>query len=729
MASSAEENVPWFLQYGFSVRFPSHPALNMSDEEFAVFLKNDVGGREQEPVDVTMEGGADSGPGSDNIIPTQNKDKAYKSSSDALVDLFTELEEVVSGPRLGELLDAAWAHDSLSTLKIIFNSRSIHLGKGSRVGFYRCAGWLAQHHPLSLITNLQWLSRPIIEKKIAEGEKDDEKMVLVDVRHALDQDEDPAAAHDVVNGVAHGYWKDLLNLLALAANDKLDVLACPRDVLNVTQESESGRRGAKEAKDMRHKIRDQRQAKAIKKFGSDAVYRGLHLAITRLFAIQLRKDLGALQGSDAVAKRRISLCAKWAPSHEKFHDRHTYVVSSIAEALHPMPNLQSLLDEDPSLSGDANKKRETYLRHVREEYRKSTSSLRAHLDVVERHLTAKTYSKIKYDRVPSIAMNKYLPTFIKRDPEGFETYTDKVAEGEARISGATLLPSTLIQGVKRISRGNAASEIKKKVLDGQWKSLVQRIKDSGTLESCIAVCDVSGSMGFPCFPDGTTPMESSIGLSLLIAEVAKPPFKGTFITFSSEPEIVTVDLSQTLFDKYEKICRSNWGAGTDLVKVFEEILLPRAKSHGVNSEDMVKRVFIFSDMHFDEAEEGDTSWSSSYERISAKYEEAGYKMPELVYWNLAGGDLEKSTGDAVAPKPVTVDEVGTAMVSGYSQGMLKVFLSNGSFDEAGDEEIVDEEMADGESVNVSKQKKPIGADETVKKAISHRAYAMLEVVD
>ena len=32
-------------------------------------------------------------------------------------------------------------------------------------------------------------------------------------------------------------------------------------------------------------------------------------------------------------------------------------------------------------------------------------------------------------------------------------------------------------------------------------------------------------------------MDSSLGLSVLLAEVTKPPFGGQFITFSSRPEM------------------------------------------------------------------------------------------------------------------------------------------------------------------------------------------------
>ena len=742
---------PWFLKYGFSVRFPTHPALTMSDGEFAKFIESDLHpqevSKEVEMKDLPTEKEAQSGasaPGQPfmkallserhppqlgpNMTVTENLDPTHATAGNPLVDLFFDLENTVQGPRLKEILDAAWAYDPLATLKIIFNSRSIHLGKGSRISFYMSAGWLAKNHPRTLLNNLRWISRPIIEKKASAegtspGEGDEDAMVIVSAEDASGEI-DETATHDVPNGVAHGYWKDLLNLLALSANGVLDAETSPRTILNITDKQSRGTE--EEARAKRHEIRDERHSRAIEKFNSDAFHRALHLTVARLFAAQLRKDLDLLHSSDARAKRKISLCAKWAPSHERFHDRHTIIVSSIAEILHPMPNLQALLENDAALAGDANKQREIYLRHVREEYRKSISALRKHLDIVERNLSAKAYANIKYDRIPSAAMNRYVDVFIKRDEERFVAYSERVASGKAKISGATLLPSVLVKDAGLRYQVKKQNVVKQKIIDGQWKALVQRIKDSGSLESSIAVCDVSGSMFSPELADKTVPLHSAIGLSLLIAEVAKPPFNGAFITFSESPSVCQIDLSQTFSEKISFMSRADWGMSTNFVGVFEDLILPMAKSNNLKQEDMVKRVFVFSDMHFNHASGRPHVWSTSYERVVGKFKEAGYEMPELVFWNLAGG---RGHG---APKPVTSDEPGTALVSGYSQGMLKVFLDGGGFEDPAEEEtIVAEETADadGGAVKVTKEQKKTDPASLVKKAISHKSYSMLEVVD
>ncbi|KAL7911785.1 hypothetical protein GGI35DRAFT_298767 [Trichoderma velutinum] len=868
--------VPWFLKTSYPVLFPTHDALFKSPAAFDSYLSDELRGeygvmsmeslKMEDSMDgITLDGEEKESSKPDrkkedeeflNRMLTENSDVAFRSTQNALVDLFFELEEVVSGPRLKELLDAAWAVHPLITLKIIFNARSIHLGKSSKNVFYRAAGWLAQNHPLTLVGNLRWLSRPIIEKKIKK--EGDEGFVNVEKREG---DENAVDQYDVRHGVSHGYWKDLLNILVLAMEKKLDVLEDPRDVLNVedvdvknsvlarrrkkkagvsssTREKrsrggqsvmsakraaaiEAAKQRAK-AKAMRakpnrhileeqtvrignpefaqqvaafeeyqagaeaarlravkrelnvtdkthaleketvrarnlklakHRERDDRHAASMDRFNTNAVYRTLHVTVARLFAEQLHTDLAALRDSDPKAKRGISLCAKWAPSHGNFHDRHTSIISSIAEILYPRESLASVVSASDS--------REIYLRYAREQYRKDVSALRKHLEVVERDISASTFDKIKYERLPSIAMKNYTRLFIEKDLDRFQEYVGKVAEGKANISGAVLLPSTLVcnalsSGVslpklKNLNQqellNRAMREIGAKVADGQWKTLVQRIKDSGTLSSCIAICDVSGSMSSPTFKDGTTPMHSAVGLSLLVAEVTEQPFGGKFITFHSQPEMKTVDMSKTFPEKIREIMGADWGMSTDFVAVFEKLILPMAVENGLKQEDMVKRVFVFSDMQFNAAESSYTyyetggprpTWSSSYERIKSKYEEHGYEMPELVFWNLAGGraGYHGAGGDDTAPKPVLAGEAGTALVSGYSQGLLKVFMDNGMFEAEEEEEEEpevkdedDDEDEDMVEITAKPKKAKTNPLATVKKAISHKAYDMLKVMD
>ncbi|MCJ1247575.1 hypothetical protein MMC30_004789 [Trapelia coarctata] len=691
----------------------------------------------------------------DNKMYTENMGVTNSSTNSSLLDLFSELEKTVTGERLQELLQAAWKEDPLATLKIVWNARSIHLGKGEQDSFYRCLGWIKNEHPKTVLANLPWLVRPIIEKKAKK--EDDEAAVMVEM-------EEPSAGEEyaVLNGVSHGYWKDLLNMLVLAAKKSFNVLAEPSDVLRAKNNQpeffpgvssldskEYNARHKEAAKDRKHELEKLRHENAVKMLQENPFYRALHLTVTKIFETQLRKDMELLKSGKREDLGKISLAAKWAPSSEGFHDKHTFIVSSIAEALYPK-----------SFFAEIEESREMYLRRARESLRRLTlAPLRKALDVVERNICAETFEKINYSKVPSVAMDNYKDLFVRKDLDHFEKYIDKVAAGKSRISGAVLLPATLVHQVRQdeVSYRRATTDkkaeakrlldqkiaqIQGKALDGQWATLVKRIKDNGKMSSSIAVCDVSGSMSWPELSDKTVPMDTAIGLSLLLAEITEPPFGGHFITFSANPKVLAVggpNDKRSFAQKVGHIMRSEWGMNTDFSAVFERLILPMAIEHKLKQEDMVEQVFVFSDMQFDVAlAPTGSEFETDFERIKRKYAEAGYKPPKLIFWNLAGG------GGRGAPKPVTKETENTMLVSGYSQGMMKMFLENGQFDgEVEEEDIVDEEMKDGSEdmalssgeepeetfVEVKTKKRKVDPMAGLRKAIGHKAYDMLKVVD
>lgn len=82
---------------------------------------------------------------------TTNAALAYKSTDSGLVDLFHLLTPGVGATAVFDALDKAWAEDPVATLKIVFQARSIHEGKGSKTLFFRCLTWLWEHHPRTMI--------------------------------------------------------------------------------------------------------------------------------------------------------------------------------------------------------------------------------------------------------------------------------------------------------------------------------------------------------------------------------------------------------------------------------------------------------------------------------------------------------------------------------------------------------------------------------------------------
>ncbi|CAA7260372.1 unnamed protein product [Cyclocybe aegerita] len=120
---------------------------------------------------------------------------------------------------------------------------------------------------------------------------------------------------------------------------------------------------------------------------------------------------------------------------------------------------------------------------------------------------------------------------------------------------------------------------------------------------------------------------------------------------------------------------SDWGMTTNLNAVFCDLILPLAVKNKVLPEDMIKRIFIFSDMQFDEARpsyQQRSKWETNYDIIAQEYAKHGYDVPQIVYWDLA------TNGHHTVE--VQSDTKGVAMMNGFSPSMLKVFMGEESDD-------------------------------------------------
>jgi len=101
-----------------------------------------------------------------------------------------------------------------------------------------------------------------------------------------------------------------------------------------------------------------------------------------------------------------------------------------------------------------------------------------------------------------------------------------------------------------------------------------------------------------------------------------------------------------------------------------DLILETAVAENLPPEKMVKTLFVFTDMQFNEA-------SSSNEEvlmdtITRKFTKANYKRPQLVFWNIRSSTKKSAF-------PVTVSHYGTAFVSGFSAILLTAFLSGTGF--------------------------------------------------
>ncbi|XP_074293528.1 uncharacterized protein LOC141620599 [Silene latifolia] len=291
-----------------------------------------------------------------------------------------------------------------------------------------------------------------------------------------------------------------------------------------------------------------------------------------------------------------------------------------------------------------------YAYRIRDRLRKEVLvPLRKVLELPEVYLSAKMWNTLPYNRVPFVAMKNYKELFYEHDKERFEEYLEKVKAGKATIAAGALLPHEII-GQLNDGQGGQVAEL-------QWKRMVDDLAKKGKLHNSMAICDVSGSM------EGN-PMEVSVSLGMLISELSEVPWKGK-LTFSDNPQFHSIK-GETLEEKTSFIRRMEWGMTTNFQGVFDRIL-EVAVQEKLPEEQMIKRLFIFSDMEFDEAS-NNANWETDYMVIQSKFNAAGYEnVPEIVFWNLRHS---KAT-------PVPSNQPGVALVSGYSKNLMTLFLEGG----------------------------------------------------
>ncbi|UUV46684.1 DUF2828 family protein [Bacillus phage vB_BanS-Thrax4] len=285
------------------------------------------------------------------------------------------------------------------------------------------------------------------------------------------------------------------------------------------------------------------------------------------------------------------------------------------------------------------------------QYRKLLSELRAKLNLVETKLSEKRYGDIQYDKLPSRAGMVYRGAFFRNDEERYRGFLDSLSKGEVKVNAKTLYPNDIVG--KILHRYVSPQDIK--LFEGQWENLPNFIGDK--TDNALVMADVSESMN-------GTPMEVSIALAMYIAERNKGIYHNHFLTFTDRPSFVEIKGS----DIVEKVRNINArkGYSTNIQLALQKVL-DVAIENKVSNDDVVKKLYIISDMQFDEyCIKGNSV--DIFNKMRERFEEAGYDFPNIVFWNVR----------AVGNTPMTMNAQGVQLVSGYSPSILQNLLdSNG----------------------------------------------------
>lgn len=315
------------------------------------------------------------------------------------------------------------------------------------------------------------------------------------------------------------------------------------------------------------------------------------------------------------------------------------------------------------------KKLRKALKMSEREYRKAMSKLRQHLDVVEVKMSDKNWSEIKYEAVPSRANLIYNGAFLRNDEERRSEYLGKLERGETKINASTLFPHDIVHKYTNGSRYGIKS--KDATIETLWKALPDMVNGCG---NTIVVADGSGSMTCNVDPKSDVrALDVANALAIYFAEHSSGQFKDKYITFSDRPQLVDFSNCNSLHAKLQTALAHNEVANTNIEKVFELILTTAVNNH-MSQEDLPTNILIISDMEFDRcATCGDSNrWYANrptarlFDVIAQKYVDTGYKIPRLVFWN-----VNSRTGTI----PVRENDLGVALVSGFSVNIAKMVMS------------------------------------------------------
>lgn len=272
------------------------------------------------------------------------------------------------------------------------------------------------------------------------------------------------------------------------------------------------------------------------------------------------------------------------------------------------------------------------------EYKLSYAEQNENQNELERVFEEKKYShplvdSIDFEKVPSLAMAKYLHAFSSREDikERFIKYIEDVKENKAKVNVSTANVTDAYKIATKGSNRNVDDVIGKKIIDNETL---------GVELDAIVILDTSGSMGYIG--------ENSIldkAMSLAHALSTHSTYaKNQLISFSSYPQLMMIK-GDTLKEQYHSMYTGDC-SNTDFGKVMQ--LLQKLNKYP-------EYLIVLSDMEFDYG-------SNQSKEETMKIFKVHGANTKLIWWNL--NDRNKTVPE--------FDEYGNIYLSGYNLQILKL---------------------------------------------------------
>ncbi|CAB4319767.1 unnamed protein product [Prunus armeniaca] len=267
--------------------------------------------------------------------------------------------------------------------------------------------------------------------------------------------------------------------------------------------------------------------------------------------------------------------------------------------------------------------------------------------------------------------------FIGRQRSEVQMYLEKVKKAGGRggnlsghgsiIKPDAMLPNEIIRYVVEDGDVGEAAEL-------QWKAMVEDMylkqqqqqmqgQGLGKFKNCLAVCHINDFMGI-------RGRELAVSLGLLVSELSEETaWKGKVISSGHLPDQLLLHSIEgdDLKSKCEfmmRTCSSELGSYVHNWKIWD-VILEVAVKENLKAEQMVKKVFVFTDFGYG----GGTFLKTLYEAKQSEFKEQGYgdnSVPHILLWNIGYWN-----------KLCIEHHPGVTLLSGFSENLLKSFLDNG----------------------------------------------------
>ena len=351
---------------------------------------------------------------------------------------------------------------------------------------------------------------------------------------------------------------------------------------------------------------------------------------------------------------------EFVPEFGRWDDLYEFVGTKLEEDSFELMRKQLMLDvqcKTPSLlakwlksentSSSASRKlawktREAFgMNH--KQYRKTLSTLRERIKVLERLMSENRWDEIEFDKIPSKAGLVYRNAFARRDIIKAK-YESFVKDEKTTVNAKALYPYEVVAKAYNLTRSNHGywyghrnfddvDPIERAAINKYWDNLTDYF--NGCSLDALCMIDTSGSMWGT---EASAPINVAISIGLYAAERARGPFANHYISFSSRPQLIETS-GVDFVDKVERIYSTNLCENTNIEAAFN-MLLDTAKKTHCTQDDLPKSIIVVSDMEFDSARgyysyhNNDAATATLMEKIESKWNACGYKMPNLVYWNV-----------------------------------------------------------------------------------------------